>query len=94
MIIILDDINYPNIVWSNVPAYSEPFSSECDAFLELCSNFDLIQLTPKPTRLTPTAANVLDLALSTSPELVSPISLLQAIRDRLVFRTLKVYKRL
>lgn len=83
-IIILGDFNYPNIIWTNVPAYCDPPSSECNEFLELCNDFNLTQLTTQPTRITPNTANLLDLILTTSPDICSPISYLPGISDRVV----------
>lgn len=82
--ILLGDFNFPNIVWSNVSSYCEPFSSECDMFLNLCSDFNLSQLVTQATRISPTASNILDLVLTTSPDFFQPISYLPGLSDHLL----------
>lgn len=80
-LLLLGDFNFPNITWSSVTPYSNPPSSECTEFLNLCSAFNLSQLVTEPTRVTPSTANVLDLILTSSPDIVTSISCLPGLSD-------------
>lgn len=79
-IFLLGDFNYPSIVWSE-PIVATTLSSECKDFVSLCLDFNLTQQVTKPTRVTPLVANVLDLVLTTHPDIVSPIIHLAGLSD-------------
>lgn len=80
-IILLGDFNYPSIKWSTTPPTVHPFSSEGNDFINLCSEFNFSQLVDQPTRITSTSANILDLVLTTCPDLVSSILYLPGLSD-------------
>lgn len=80
-ILLLGDFNYPQIKWSHPHIFSNPFSSDAEDFIKLCDDFSFSQLVSLPTRITATTANVLDLILSTSPELISSVTFMPALSD-------------
>lgn len=80
-LLVLGDFNYPTIHWSNVIPFSKPFSPECDSFLNLISDFALFQMITQPTRITSCSASILDLVLTTSVDLMSPITFLPGLSD-------------
>lgn len=83
-IFLFGDFNFPNIVWLDhypVPSLS---SSQCSEFVKMCSDFNLRQLVNQPTRVTASSSSILDLVLTTCPDLVSPISYLSGLSDHSV----------
>lgn len=80
-IVLLGDFNYPNIVWNDLHTHCHPFSTDAAEFINLCNDFSFTQLVSLPTRSTPTASNILDLVLTTSPTLISSISNMEGLSD-------------
>lgn len=70
---LLYDFNYPTIYWSDHTTFKHN-SSECVTFLRLCNDFNLTQLVLQPTRITAAVSNVLDLVLTTTPDVVGPLT--------------------
>lgn len=83
-IVLMGDFNFPRIMWSSIPPTVQPFSSECNDFINFCSDYNLSQLVTQPTRITSSSANILDLILTTCPDLVSPILHLPGLSDHCV----------
>lgn len=83
-ITLLGDFNYPSIDWTFEPPRCTSYSSQCQAFLEVCALFNLTQMVANPTRVTTTSANILDLVLTTNPELINSISVLPGLSDHCV----------
>lgn len=83
LLVPLGGFNYPNIVWCAgfMCPYANPLSSECEAFLALCTQFSLCQLVTKPARTTATTAIILDLVLASSSNFVTSISILPVLSD-------------
>lgn len=80
-LLLSGDFNLPGIDWSGLyPTISSNFAA-CSEFLSLCSNFSVTQIGTRPTRVTATSENVLDLILSTAPDLASSLTYLPAISD-------------
>lgn len=75
-IFLMGDFNFPGIQWYDSNPIATTNSSECIAFIDLCSTFNLSQLVQEPTRVTPSCANVLDLVLTNYPDFVSSLTLL------------------
>lgn len=82
-VFLLGDFNYPNISWPPVASTSPVHNTEHCNFLNLCSTFSLTQLVTCPTRVTDSTANILDLVLTSRPDLTSPITYLPGISDHL-----------
>lgn len=80
-VILLGDFNFPNIVWSNSYSYSLPNSAEAEHFIRICSDFGLTQLVNFPTRVTDTTSSILDLILTSEPDIVSSVSNVPGISD-------------
>lgn len=80
-VFLLGDFNYPGIKWSTSPPSLNSSSSVCQEFIELCSYFHFTQIISEPTRVTPTSANLLDLVLTTCPELCSEVTYMPKISD-------------
>lgn len=80
-VILMGDFNFPNITWNTQPPSLSPFSTLANDFIDLCSTFSLSQLVTQPTRRTSNVANILDLVLTTRPDLISSISQLPGISD-------------
>lgn len=78
---LLGDFNLPGITWTEPTPHSNPFSSICEEFINLCSTFNLTQIVDQPTRTTPTSSNLLDLVLTTCPDLCSPITFMPKLSD-------------
>lgn len=82
-IILLGDFNFPNICWTTDPPRCSSFSSQSNYFLDLCSLFSLSQLVLEPTRISTSAANILDLILCSHPDMVTNVSCFLGLSDRL-----------
>lgn len=80
-LLLLGDFNLPLIDWSGAFPIASGGSSDYTEFLNLCADFSFSQLVTEPTRVTSTTANILDLILSTDPDLVSSITYLPGISD-------------
>ena len=78
---LFGDFNLPCIIWSTDPPSLAANSIECSSFLNVCLDFNLKQLVLQPTRCSPHSANVLDLLLTTAPELVSPLVFMPGLSD-------------
>lgn len=78
---LFGDFNLPSIIWSTDPPSLVENSIECSSFLNVCLDFNLKQLVLQPTRCSPHSANVLDLLLTTTPELVSPLVFMPGLSD-------------
>lgn len=63
-----------------MPVVSESHS-ESTAFVNLCSDFNFSQMVTEPTRTSLSSANILDLILTTSPDLVNSITYLPGLSD-------------
>lgn len=72
--LMFGDFNFPDICWSSL---SSKGPSESRKFLELCLTFNLTQMVDSPTRLN----NILDLVLSSSPDLVCSIDYSNGFSD-------------
>lgn len=79
-IFLLGDFNFPVIMWSDPPS-SQQVSTQSQHFLNLCACFNLTQLVTKPTRYANDTANILDLILSTHPDLLSSLTYLPGLSD-------------
>lgn len=77
---LLGDFNFPTINWHDSPPSSD-CSSECSLFINLCLDFNFKQLVLQPTRSTRHSANILDLLLTTTPQLVSCLRYLPGLSD-------------
>lgn len=80
-VILLGDFNFPDIQWSDAYQCSVATSSESLHFSAICSDFGLSQLVQYPTRVTSTSSSLLDLVFTSSPDLVSPITLMPGFSD-------------
>lgn len=80
-ILLFGDFNFPDIDWSNPSYIITDRLSESSNFLSVCSEFSLTQLISKPTRVTPSTSSILDLLLTTSPNLISNITYIPGISD-------------
>lgn len=80
-IILLGDFNYPNIIWSSDGPRQSTFSTESNDFLDFFADFSFSQIVTQPTRISNSSATMLDLVLTTSRELISPISYLPGLSD-------------
>lgn len=80
-VILLGDFNYPNIVWTSDSPFLNPFSTESNDFLNFCTDFSFSQTVVQPTRVTNSTATILDLVLTTSSELISPLTYLPGLSD-------------
>lgn len=56
-------------------------SSECEAFINTCADFNLTQLDKEPTHTTSSSATILDLLLTSHPSMVVSVSLLPGVSD-------------
>lgn len=85
-LLLLGDFNFPTINWkSDTPTVSD-HSLQALSFLSLCLDFNLKQLVQEPTRCSSHSSNVLDLILTTTPELVSPLTYLPGLSDHCVIQ--------
>lgn len=85
-IVLMGDFNFLNICWSGSYPVLDPFSSDGQNFLNLCTCFNFTQAVKQPTRCTGTCSNTLDLILSTHPELVTGLSYLPGLSDHYVLQ--------
>lgn len=76
-LVILGDFNYPGIEW-NIPYGS---TNEESSFIDTCLKFGLCQLISEPTRVTSSSSSLLDLILTTDPDLFGPISFPTSLSD-------------
>ena len=75
--LILGDFNAPSIDWSrNVCSINEPFTSE---LLSTTIDLYLYQHVSEPTRVTPSASNILDLVLSKNETDVHDVQILPPV---------------
>lgn len=81
---LLGDFNFPDIVWNSDSITLKHTSSECSNFINLCHDFNLSQMVHKPTRISASSSNTLDLILTTTPNLISPLTYLSKISEHLV----------
>lgn len=87
---ILGDFNFPDIMWERDSVTLKHSSAESKEFFTFCHDFNLTQLVDFPTRITPTSANILDIILTTTPDLASPLTHLPGISDHCIIQfTLK-----
>lgn len=80
-ILLMGDFNFPNIVWSVPCPFPDPFSTESSDFITICSDFGLSQLVINPTRVTQTSLSLLDLILTSSPDIFSVITHMPGLTD-------------
>lgn len=78
---LLGDFNIPNITWNSEPPLMHPVSSLAKEFLDFCSVFSFTQVVKQPTRITQSAANTLDLVLSSRSDFISDITYLPGLSD-------------
>ena len=81
-VVIGGDFNLKEINWntySHIP--STPNAKLCNEFINVLSKFSLEQLVREPTRFTATTANILDLLITNSPELITKIEVSDGISD-------------
>lgn len=78
---LLGDFNFPSIKWSSTGALQSNLSRESSEFVNLCHDFHLSQVITEPTRTTSTSANILDLVLTTFPDMVHEICFLPGLSD-------------
>lgn len=81
---LLGDFNLPLINWSGPFPAASSSSSDYSDFISLCSDFSFSQCVTEPTRITDATANVLDLILTTDPNLASSITYLPGISDHAI----------
>nr|XP_054930192.1 uncharacterized protein LOC129386359 [Dermacentor andersoni]XP_054933426.1 uncharacterized protein LOC129387835 [Dermacentor andersoni] len=58
-------------------------SSQSTQFINTCLDFHFTQLVLKPTRVSASSSNILDLILTTNPDTVSPIIYIKGLSDHL-----------
>lgn len=80
-IFLLGDFNYPQIIWSGSSPTVSCSSREATEFLDFCSTFHFSQLVTQPTRTSLASANVLDLVLTSSPDLVHSLAFTPGLSD-------------
>lgn len=78
---LVGDFNYPNIQWLHSTLLVEPASAEASCFLDVCSIFNLSQLVYQPTRVTPKTSSLLDLVLTSAPDIISSITHIPGLSD-------------
>lgn len=87
---LLGDFNFPDIVWNSDSITLKHTSSERSNCINLCHDFNLAQIVHKPTRISASSSNTLDLIVTTTPGLTCPLTYLSKISDHLVLHfTLK-----
>lgn len=80
-VLLAGDFNCPNIVWSSDVPHLSQFSTESNNCLSICYNFHLKQIVNQPTRISSSTSSVLDLALTTVPDLVTYLLCLPKLSD-------------
>lgn len=80
-VFLLGDFNFPSIQWSHPCPFAEPASAETSYFLTTCLDYNLSQLVRIPTRVTPSTSHLLDLILTSSPDIASEITHLPGLSD-------------
>ncbi|XP_077513263.1 uncharacterized protein LOC144124459 [Amblyomma americanum] len=80
-IFLFGDFNFPAINWSDTHLGNDGSSESTSFFSALCSTFSLTQVVTQPTRVTSTSSSILDLLLTSSPDLVSDVSYLPGLSD-------------
>lgn len=80
-IFLLGDFNFPNITWYADSPTIIPLTSLAKEFVDFCTTFSFTQVVKQPTRTTQTTANILDLVLTSTPDLISGISYLPGLSD-------------
>lgn len=83
-LLLLGDFNFPNITWNSHSPLIFPLSSQAREFLDVCSVFSLQQMCTQATRIVAHAANTLDLILTNSSDIISPITYLPGLSDHLL----------
>lgn len=78
---LLGDFNFPDIRWERDSVSLKHNSAESKEFLTFCHDFNLTQLVHFPTRITSTSANILDLILTTTPDLATGLTHSPGISD-------------
>lgn len=79
--IILGDFNFPDISWDKSSGPSTSLTSEGTRFINLCNDFNLMQLVKLPTRTTSSSSNLLDLILTTEPDYICSLIHLPGLSD-------------
>lgn len=77
-IIIAGDFNYPSINWDT---NSAPCQSEGDSLLDILRDFHLEQMVREPTYFRSTLPHVLDLLITSHPEMITDIQVNEEISD-------------
>lgn len=80
-VFLLGDFNFPKILWSGMCPVPSDLSGETSEFINLCTDFNFSQLITQPTRVTASSSNILDLVLTTTPDLVHSLSFLPGLSD-------------
>lgn len=83
-VFLLGDFNYPGILWSDTYPRLHAFSSDAATFLDLCKDFNLVQVVAAPTRVLGPSSSTLDLVLVSDPTIVSDIAYLPPLSDHVV----------
>lgn len=78
---ILGDFNFPTIRWSQLCPFSEPTCVDAVTFLNTCTDFHLSQIVHLPTRVTPTTSSLLDLVLTSAPDMTSLVTHVPGLSD-------------
>lgn len=78
-LLLLGDFNFPDIDWNTLSSAS----GMSKAFIELCLDFNLNQLINQPTRITETTSNILDLCLSSDPDISNNFTFHPGLSDHL-----------
>lgn len=77
-------------MWNSDSITLKHTSSERSNCINLCHDFNLAQIVHKPTRISASSSNTLDLYATTTPGLTCPLTYLSKISDHLVLHfTLK-----
>lgn len=80
-LLLLGDFNFQNVSWSPPFPTLSPASPESTSFLNMCLDFNLIQLVNTQTRTTLASSTVLDLVLTTHPQVVKSLSVMPGVSD-------------
>lgn len=81
-IILFGDFNFPTINWHDSLPFCSKGTQICRNFIDVCLGFNLRQLVSLPTRVSPSGSSILDLVLTTNPELiVQPLSCFDGVSD-------------